>query len=546
MAVRGWTCVLFAAVTFQLAVAVVQKVRLTDGDSESEGRVEVYDSARWFSLCGYDWTIPAARTVCRELGFGDLQFPKSTYGMRTSFFGKGSQTIYPRGFDCLPGSASLSECRETRVRCGLGDDVASVFCKDRVRLSGGAVPHQGRLEVLLDGVWTTVCGRSWGDPEAQVACRQLGFPGAVDWRWSEEYFPQAPEGVPTPRYVLACNGSERSLLSCNKLQVGDCSHSEDVGLLCEAGVRLAGGVAQSEGRVEVYHRGRWGVVCDRDWAAHREGAVVCRELGFYGNGFHSNAENIPSVQNGDSFRSPVWINGTRCTGTEDRLRRCVFERAAWGPGEAGRAGCGTGEAVAVRCNGSSKAISFPESYSITPTPGTRAPSDEDRVPATLSAGSIAAITVCAVIIAILLVILVVLLVVLRRKRDTTEWSRPPPYNPEVPVTSHPPSPAYTQVADQSEPEQVQLNPSSSEVTYATPVKTKRKAPPPPSTPPCGDDRHYSTIDERLIDDDDPKSKQKSDVRSKRVPEYALVNKKNKQTRHGNDSVAPLLHDSSKR
>ncbi|KAI8508928.1 Neurotrypsin [Branchiostoma belcheri] len=427
------------------------ELRLADGDSESEGRVEVYDSARWFSLCGNDWTIPAARTVCRELGFGDLQFPKSTYGMRTSFFGKGSQTIYPRGFDCLPGSASLSECRETRVRCGLGDDVASVFCKDRVRLSGGAVPHQGRLEVLLDGVWTTVCGRSWGDPEAQVACRQLGFPGAVDWRWSSEYFPQAPEGVPTPRYVLACNGSERGLLSCNKLQVGDCSHSEDVGLLCELECDWLA--------VQTNQKAVWRCTTER-LAAHREGAVVCRELGFYGNGFHSNAENIPSVQNGDSFRSPVWINGTRCTGTEDRLRRCVFERAAWGPREAGRAGCGTGEAVAVRCNGSSKAISFPESYSITPTPGTRAPSDEDRVPATLSAGSIAAITVCAVIIAILLVILVVLLVVLRRK--------------EVPVTSHPPSPAYTQVADQSEPEQVQLNPSSSEVTYATPVKPRER------------------------------------------------------------------------
>ncbi|CAH1243348.1 PRSS12 [Branchiostoma lanceolatum] len=316
MAVEGWKCLLLAAVTLQLAVAAVQKVRLADGDAESEGRVEVYDSDRWFTLCGNDWTIPAARTVCRELGFGDVKFPKSTYAMRTSFFGKGGQTIYPRGFACWADSTSLSECRETRVRCGLGDDVASVFCKDRVRLSGGAVPHQGRLEVLRDGVWTTVCGRSWGDPEAQVACRQLGFPGAVDWRWSVEYFPRAPEGVPTPQYVLACNGSERSLLNCNRLQVGDCSHSEDVGLLCEAGVRLAGGTTQSEGRVEVYHKGRWGAVCDRDWAANKEGAVVCKELGFHGN-----AENIPSDHDDDLPKRPVWINGTRCTGSEDRLRR---------------------------------------------------------------------------------------------------------------------------------------------------------------------------------------------------------------------------------
>ena len=115
------------------------------------------------------------------------------------------------------------------------------------------------------------------------------------------------------------------------------------------------------------------------------------------------------------------------------------------------------------------------------------------------------------------------------------------------MTSHQSTAEYTQVEDQSEPGQVQLNPSSAEVTYATPVKTKRKAPPPPSTPPSGDDRHYSTIDEHLIDEDDQKKKQKSDARSKRVPEYAIVNKrKNKQTSHKNGTGEPLLRDSSKR
>ena len=54
----------------------------------------------------------------------------------------------------------------------------------RVQLVGGVTQNVGRLEVEYDGVRLDVCyehngARRWSFYNAQVVCRELGFPGAL-------------------------------------------------------------------------------------------------------------------------------------------------------------------------------------------------------------------------------------------------------------------------------------------------------------------------------------------------------------------------------
>ena len=53
----------------------------------------------------------------------------------------------------------------TNVNCTDGD----------LRLRGGTTSQEGNVEMCYERQWGTVCDRYWGEPDAKVACRQLGF-----------------------------------------------------------------------------------------------------------------------------------------------------------------------------------------------------------------------------------------------------------------------------------------------------------------------------------------------------------------------------------
>ena len=104
----------------------------------------------------------------------------------------------------------------------------------RVRLinddDGSVLPTAGRLEVMHDGVWGTVCDDSFGSQSAAVVCRMLGLRGG-------EAKASAALGAGSGQIWLdevKCRGTESSIFDCASTTWGkhDCGHGEDVGVIC--------------------------------------------------------------------------------------------------------------------------------------------------------------------------------------------------------------------------------------------------------------------------------------------------------------------------
>lgn len=89
----------------------------------------------------------------------------------------------------------------------------------------------GRVEILHDDRWGTVCDDQWDISDAHVVCRAMDCGSAISVK-REAYFGKG-EGVIWLDDVN-CVGNESSLLHCEHLDFGDsdCGHYEDAGVVC--------------------------------------------------------------------------------------------------------------------------------------------------------------------------------------------------------------------------------------------------------------------------------------------------------------------------
>ncbi|XP_046513022.1 neurotrypsin isoform X2 [Equus quagga] len=100
-------------------------------------------------------------------------------------------------------------------------------------------------------------------------------------------------------------------------------------------IRLAGGSNVHEGRVELYHAGQWGTVCDDQWD-DADAEVICRQLGLSGI---AKAWNQAYFGEGSG---PVMLDEVRCTGNELSIEQCP--KSSWGEHN-----CGHKEDAGVSC-----------------------------------------------------------------------------------------------------------------------------------------------------------------------------------------------------
>ncbi|XP_041264157.1 deleted in malignant brain tumors 1 protein-like [Onychostruthus taczanowskii] len=322
------------------------QVRLVAGPHLCAGRVEVLHEGRWGTVCDRGWDLRDAQVVCRQLGCGRALAARG--GAR---YGRGSGQVWLSELTCAGSERHLGQCERRpwgEHDCEHGED-AGVVCAGaepaQVRLQGGAGPCAGQVQVLLNRTWLQVCGLTWALPEAQVLCRQLGCGPALS----------APVGPHLPGQGphlggLTCDGSETQLRECLREGAGPrtcAGGAAQVQCATPAGepeegqVRLAGGPHRCAGRVEVFHAGRWGTVCDDTWdlAAAR---VTCRQVRC------GPALSAPGAARFGQGRGPVWLDQVRCTGEELTLDRC--ERRPWGEHD-----CEHGEDAGVVCAGAEPA-----------------------------------------------------------------------------------------------------------------------------------------------------------------------------------------------
>ena len=246
-------------------------LRLVDGPSEIEGRIEVYYDGEWGTMCDDSFHYRDGNVICRQLGYEAAA--ALFYRAR---FGQGEGPIWIDQIACDDSDDSILDCRHNGW--GINDcshrEDAGVRCRRKVPVKPSSMPirltcpkcnpegscksmpskkHpsqgdclpqiavEGIVEAYYNKSWHAVSDEGFDDDAARVVCGELGYPYAVGspsipelWKnWNDTISDLVGESTSICNIVdafedsnmrlgltltwlkrLSCTGSESRLLDC--------------------------------------------------------------------------------------------------------------------------------------------------------------------------------------------------------------------------------------------------------------------------------------------------------------------------------------------
>ncbi|XP_078312996.1 uncharacterized protein LOC111133966 isoform X2 [Crassostrea virginica] len=175
-------------------------------------------------ICYRSFSTTAGEMLCQSKGL------KYGFHNRTMVYNRYTSQL----LHC--SAPSISFCYAFQRFCNEAVDlhctVTTTGVPTLVRLVNGKQETEGRVELLHDGKWGTVCDDDFDKADGDVICKMIGYKEASQVfkfaHFSNGYGPIWLDN-------LQCTGLERDIADCSSNGWGnsDCGHGEDAGVSCE-------------------------------------------------------------------------------------------------------------------------------------------------------------------------------------------------------------------------------------------------------------------------------------------------------------------------